>query len=70
MGAVFQVFPAHDLLGHGEKLLLVVDPSGLDGGLAGHRVQQLVPDGILAFPPSGEKVGGKTFHSLGGVIRA
>ena len=46
MGAVFQVFPAHDLLGHGEKLLLVVDPAGLDGGLAGHGVEHDVTGAI------------------------
>ena len=70
MGAVFQVFPAHDLFCHGEKLLLGIDPPGLDGGLAGNRVEQLVPDGVLAFPAAGQKVGGQAFHSFGGVIRA
>ena len=70
MGAVFQILPLHDGLGHGVKLLLVRDPSGLDGGLAGDGVQQFIPDGILMLPAAVQQVGGQTLHRLGGVVRA
>ena len=39
MGAVFQIFPLHDGLGDGKQLLLIADPPGLDGGLAGYGVK-------------------------------
>ena len=37
-------------------LFLIGLPAGLDGGLAGHGVQQLVPDGIRVGIAAGEQV--------------
>ena len=56
MGAVFQVFPALDLFGHGEKLLLIIDPPGLDGGLAGDGVQQVVAQAVRVERFSGQQI--------------
>ena len=50
MRAVFQILTGHYLLHESQKLFFVIDPAGLDGGLAGNSMQNLIPDGIRLFP--------------------
>ena len=52
-------------LGHPLQLGAAGFPAPLDGRLAGHGVEQLVPDGVLAFPSSRENMLGRVFNGMG-----
>ena len=52
MGAVFEILPAEDLGGQPLQLHRVGDIAGLDGGLAGDRMQGLVPEPLRGVQPA------------------
>ena len=70
MGAVFQRFIGHDRFGNGHQFFFVIDPSGLDGGLAGHGMEHFVPHGVRLRDPAPEQILRQSLHGPGGVIRA
>ena len=56
MGAVFQFIPGHDFLNNRQQFFLIVDPTGLDGSLAGHSMEHFVPKGGFVLLPAGEQI--------------
>ena len=52
----------------GQKLLFVRFPACFDSSFAGNGVEHFIPNGGFVLPASHQKVGGKCFHSIGGVL--